>query len=205
MLADARAESERLYRLVEDLVVLGRVERGRLVVDVEPLELRRLLERSVAQLSAELPSIDIVLTTPPVVPIVSGEATYVEQILRNLLENAAKYSPAGTTVAVTARGDGPDVVVSVEDAGPGVSDEALPHLFELFYRDPGTAANASGSGIGLFVCKHLAEAMGGRMEARRRPEGGSVFAFSLPVLAADDGVRSARWWTRDEAGFAIRM
>lgn len=186
ILADARAESERLYRLVEDLVVLGRVERGRLVVDVEPLELRRLLERCVAQLRAELPSIDIVLAIPAALPIVSGEATYVEQILRNLLENAAKYSPAGTTVIVAVAADGPDVIVSVTDSGPGVSDDALPHLFELFFRDPGASRMASGSGIGLFICKHLAEAMGGRMEAHRRPEGGSVFAFSLPVLAADE-------------------
>lgn len=186
LLADARAESERLYRLVEDLLVLGRVERGRLVVDAEPLEPRRLLERATAHLASGLPSIRVDLQLPASLPIVSGEATYVEQILRNLLENAAKYGPAGTNVIVSARHAGPEVVVSVLDDGPGVAAASLPYIFDLFYRDPGMARTVAGSGIGLFVCRNLAEAMGGGMLARQGPAGGSEFTFSLPVLASDE-------------------
>jgi PAS domain S-box-containing protein len=187
MLADARAESERLYRLVEDLLVLSRVERGRLVVESEPLQLRRLLARVVTHMASELPSVSISLKTPDYLPVVSGEATYVEQILRNLLENAAKYSPAGTDVCVSAKHVGSEVVIAVVDGGPGIPTASIDHIFDLFYRDPSMARTVAGSGIGLFVCRNLAEAMGGRMHADTGPDGGALFTFSLPILAGDEG------------------
>jgi len=194
LLEDVRSESERLHRLVEDLLVLSRVERGRLVVDAEPLEPRRLLERAVAHEAAELPSIEISLDIAPDLPIVAGEATYVEQILRNLLGNAAKYTPAGTSVHVSARrtGDGGEdgdedaVAIRVVDNGPGVPDASIERIFELFYRDPDSARIASGSGIGLFVCASLVTAMGGRIWAHRREGGGSEFGFTLRVLVPDE-------------------
>lgn len=186
MLDDVRAESERLHRLVEDLLVLSRVERGALVVDAEPLEPRRLLERIVAHEAAELPTIDIQLELEPSLPIVAGEATYVDQIVRNLLGNAAKYTPLGTPVRVSARRESDGVAIRVEDAGPGVPEASMERIFELFYRDPDSARFAAGSGIGLFVCANLVKAMGGRMWVRRRPEGGSEFGFTLRVLESDE-------------------
>lgn len=198
LLEDVRSESERLHRLVEDLLVLSRVERGRLVVDAEPLEPRRLLERAVAHEAAELPSIEITLDIAPDLPIVAGEATYVEQILRNLLGNAAKYTPAGTSVRVSARrhedgaegGDRDAVAIRVVDDGPGVPDASIERIFDLFYRDPDSSRTVSGSGIGLFVCASLVNAMGGRIWAHRREGGGSEFGFTLRVLVPDEDLRS---------------
>ncbi len=187
MLADAHAESERLYRLVEDLLVLSRVERGRLVVESEPLQLGRLLERVVTQMASELPSVNITLRASESLPVVSGEATYVEQILRNLLENAAKYSPLGTDVYVSAEHVGTEVAIAVVDEGPGIPAASLEHIFELYYRDPSMARTFAGSGIGLFVCRNLTEAMGGRLDAAAGPDGGAAFTFTLPVLAGDAG------------------
>ena len=186
LLEDVRAESERLHRLVEDLLVLSRAERGRLVIDAEPLQPRRLLERIVAHESPELPSIQIETRLAPDLPVVAGESTYVEQIVRNLLGNAAKYTPVGTRVVVEAERRDHVVEVRVSDDGPGVPDESLRRVFDLFYRDPDSARSVAGSGIGLFVCRSLVEAMGGRMWAIRRPEGGSEFGFTLRVLEADD-------------------
>ena len=186
LLEDVRAEAGRLHRLVEDLLVLSRVERGRLSVDPEPLEARRLIERIVAKESAELPTLRVTASVEPHLPVVAGEETYVEQIIRNLLGNAAKYTPAGTHVVVDVRGEGEDVAIRVCDDGPGVPDASIEHLFELFYRDPQSARTVSGSGIGLFVCSTLVEAMGGRMWARRRPEGGSEFGFTLRHIDIDD-------------------
>ena len=190
LLEDVRAESERLHRLVEDLLVLSRVERGRLVVDAEPLEPRRLLERIAAHEAVELPSIDIVLDLADDLPIVAGEATYVEQILRNLLGNAAKYTRRGTAVTVSARQEGDEVVVRVIDRGPGIPEGSAERLFELFYRDPDSARTVSGSGIGLFICASLVQAMGGRIWARRLEERGSEFGFTMHVLEADDDYSS---------------
>ena len=186
MLADVRAESERLHRLVEDLLVLSRVERGRLVVDAEPLQLSRLLGQVVAHEAEELPSIHVHLILPAALPVVSGEATYVEQIVRNLLENAAKYGPADTDVVVSAERVDDDVVIRVSDDGPGIPRASWDHIFDLFYRDPETARSVAGSGIGLFVCHNLVEAMGGTMTVAASPSGGAEFAFSLPILSSDD-------------------
>ena len=193
LLEDVRSESERLHRLVEDLLVLSRVERGRLVVDAEPLEPRRLLERAVAHEASELPSIDITLDIAPDLPIVAGEATYVEQILRNLLGNAAKYTPAGTSVVVSARrvgsqdgAAGEAVAIRVIDQGPGVPLASIDRIFELFYRDPDSARTVSGSGIGLFICASLVNAMGGRIWAALPADAGTEFGFTLRVLASDE-------------------
>jgi PAS domain S-box-containing protein len=188
MLEDVRAESERLHRLVEDLLVLSRAERGRLVIDAEPLQPRHLLESIVAHETAELPSISIETVLDLDLPIVAGDETYVEQIVRNLLGNAAKYTPPGTHVVVDARRREDVVEIRVCDDGPGVPEGSLPRIFDLFYRDPASAKAIAGSGIGLFVCRSLVEAMGGRMWADRRPEGGSEFGFTLRVIEADDVV-----------------
>jgi PAS domain S-box-containing protein len=185
LLDDVRAESERLHRLVEDLLVLSRVERGRLAVETEPIELRRLFQRVVEHEAVELPSISIRATTPDWLPIVAGDPTYVEQILRNLLGNAAKYTPPGTVVAVSAEPDGDAVVVRVADEGPGIQPESRDHLFDLFYRDPTSARAVAGSGIGLFVCASLVEAMGGRIWVEDAPGGGALFAFTLRTLDPD--------------------
>jgi PAS domain S-box-containing protein len=202
LLADVRAESERLHRLVEDLLVLSRVEHGRLIVETEPIEPRRLIERIVAWAAAEHPGIVIGLEAGPFLPIVAGEATYVEQIMRNLLDNAAKYSPEGTAVTVSTALETDAVAFRVIDEGHGISEASAPRLFELFYRDPEQARTTSGSGIGLFVCASLVHAMGGRIWALRRPEGGSEFGFTLRVVEADDDVLTLEPASDDSASQA---
>ena len=156
LLQDVRSETERLHRLVEDLLVLSRVERGRLDVETEPLELRRLLERIVASETVELPTIDLQLVMPPDLPIVAGEATYVEQIVRNLLGNAAKYTPPGTTVQVEAKTMGDEVAIRVLDDGPGhPARVGRPTCSSCSTAIPTSARTVAGSGIGLFVCASL--------------------------------------------------
>jgi signal transduction histidine kinase len=162
------------------------VERGRLDVEAEPLQLSRLLGQLVATEAIERPSIVIELDVEPDLPIVAGESTYVGQVLRNLLGNAAKYSPPGTRVVVSARREREGVAVRVSDEGPGISEEVAQRGFELFFRDPDMAGLVAGSGIGLFVCASLVQAMGGEIWARRRPEGGSEFGFLLRILEPDD-------------------
>ncbi|HSL77987.1 MAG TPA: ATP-binding protein, partial [Candidatus Limnocylindrales bacterium] len=185
LLEDVRSEAERLHRLVEDLLVLSRVERGRLEIEAEPIEPRRLLERIVLHEGNELPSVTVETDLEPDLPIVAGESTYVEQIVRNLLNNAAKYSPIGSKVVVSARRVDGAVEVRVTDDGPGIPPGSIDRIFELFYRDPTSSRLVAGSGIGLFVCASLAEAMGGRIWARRPEAGGTEVGFSLRVLEAD--------------------
>jgi signal transduction histidine kinase len=188
LIDDIAVESERLFRLVEDLLVLTRAERGHVAVEAEPLELRRLLARVIEHEQARLPGLDIRPDIPRDLPVVAGEETYVEQIVRNILSNAAKYTPRGTKVIVRAEQIGDTVAVRVLDDGPGIDQAAAERAFELFFRDPISARSVAGSGIGLFVCASLVEAMGGTIWARPRPEGGAEFGFTLRVLLDDETV-----------------
>jgi signal transduction histidine kinase len=179
---DVSAEAERLFRLVEDLLVMARVERGGLQMANEPVLLQRVLAGAIRLEKAHWPEMQIALNGPVDLPAVVGDATYVEQVARNLLSNAAKYSPPHEEIEVLlgdAEDDGDEITVRVLDRGEGFASAEADDLFELFYRSPATAAQASGAGIGLFVCRRLVTAMGGRIWARPRPGGGAEFGFAL--------------------------
>ena len=203
LLEDVRSEAERLHRLVEDLLVLSRVERGRLEIEAEPIEPRRLLDRIVTQEARELPTITVETELEPDLPIVAGESTYVEQIVRNLLNNAAKYTPIGSRVVVSARKADGDIEVRVTDDGPGVPPASIERIFELFYRDPSSSRLVAGSGIGLFVCASLVEAMGGTIWASRPAAGGTEIGFTLRILEPDaDDADEHRVLTRRDRSVA---
>jgi K+-sensing histidine kinase KdpD len=189
LLRDVRDEAERLNLLIEDLLVLSRSERGRIEAAVEPVEPRRVLRRVVAVEATRWPLIRFTTHFDEDLPVVAGEDVYVEQVTRNLLANAAKYGPAGGAVVVSAEQVGDEVLIRVLDEGPGLGSVDMDRLFDLFYRASKTARKASGSGIGLFVCARLVEAMGGRMWAHDRPEGGAEFGFALRIFD-EDGRRS---------------
>jgi signal transduction histidine kinase len=187
ILADVGGEADRLYRLVEDLLVITRVERGHLDVGDDPVSLRPILARLVASERLRLPDQTFSIHVPADLPSIRGEETYLEQVLRNLLGNAAKYGGEASLVVVTAEATPAAVVIRVLDEGPGISEDEAEALFELFYRSPSVASMAGGAGIGLFVCRQLVLAMGGRIHAERRPEGGAAFVVTLPRYD-DDGV-----------------
>ncbi|HKG57818.1 MAG TPA: ATP-binding protein [Candidatus Limnocylindrales bacterium] len=184
---DVEAEADRLYRLVEDLLVLSRAERGRVESASEPLVIGHVLRRAVDAEAARWPTRRFALEMERGLPLVLGEETYVEQIVRNLLTNAAKYSDVGDPIEVHVASVEGDVVVTVLDEGIGISADDEERVFELFYRSPLVSRKASGAGIGLFVTRQLVEAMGGRVWARPRPERGTEVGFALPVLAVEDG------------------
>ena len=183
---DIEVEADRLFRLIEDLLVLSRLERGNLALIDEPVHVVRIVERVVASESGRWPTTVFELPNEPRAYLVRGDETYIEQILRNLLGNAAKYSPGGSTVRIEIDSDDAEVAVRVLDEGPGVTAAEVEQLFSLFYRSPTTAASAAGAGIGLFVCRRLIDAMGGHIWARVREHGGSEFGFALSVYPTDN-------------------
>ena len=186
--------AERLARLVEDLVILVRAEHGAIAAADEPVRLEPVLGHVVAAEIERWPDVPVDLIVDGPLPLVRGEERYLEQVLGNLLSNAAKYNSPDGRVQVRAAAEGDGVVVRVLDDGPGIVEEEADRLFDLFYRSGSTARSVSGSGIGLYVCRRLVEAMSGSIAARRRPEGGSEFAVSLLLYADDvdlpDGVAS---------------
>jgi signal transduction histidine kinase len=181
LVADLEAEADRLYRLVEDLLVLSRSERGTIERADDPVIVQRVVERVVRSEQERWPGIKFE-TDAGAAATARGDDTYVEQVVRNLIGNAAKYSPAGSVVSIVVDDTAEGVRVRVLDDGPGINVDESARLFELYYRSPLTAGVSSGAGIGLFVCRALVEAMGGRIWATPRPGGGSEFGFVLAPL-----------------------
>ncbi len=180
--SDITDEAERLHRLVEDVVALNRFGENAGDIGAEPVLLQRVLPKVIDSEEGRWPGVTFRADIEPNLATVVADPTYVEQVFRNLLSNAAKYGGAGTTIDVIAAPGVDEVTVRILDDGPGFPAEEADRLFERFYRSPGTAAAASGAGIGLFVCARLVAAMGGRVWARPRPEGGAEFGFALGVL-----------------------
>jgi PAS domain S-box-containing protein len=179
---DITAEAERLHRLVEDLLVLARTERGVSMRIADPVLVRHIIPRVVADEQRFWPGLEVVTSVAPL-PTATGDAAYVEQVLRNLLSNAAKYGASSGPIEVSAEASATAIAVTVRDHGPGIANEDLPYVFDLFYRASSAVRSASGAGIGLFVCRQLVEAMGGQIWARRPDDGGTEFGFTLPLYA----------------------
>jgi signal transduction histidine kinase len=117
----------------------------------------------------------------PAVPIVDADPHRVEQVLRNLIDNAVKYSPGGGMIVIRGEVDETQVTISVSDQGPGIAPEHLNRLFDKFYRvESGLGRHVVGSGLGLPIARTIVESHGGRIWAESRPGEGSTFYFTLP-------------------------
>ena len=187
-IADIEAESDRLYRLVEDLLVLSRAEAGRVEFDPEPVNLSRLVRHIVDTEAQRCPDRRYVVHVPPDLPLIEAEPTYLEQVVRNFLTNAAKYSEAPSAIEVDLAVEGAEILLRVLDRGIGVDEETAGRAFDLYFRTAQATRAAAGAGIGLFVCRQLVEAMGGRTWMLPRNGGGTEVGFRLAVAPIEDDV-----------------
>jgi signal transduction histidine kinase len=179
-----RAEAERLGRIVADFLDVARLERGL------PLSLRRapidpapVIADAVDVFRRTRTTHRLELHVNGALPRVEADADALDRVLKNLISNALKYSPAGTCVRVRARPEPGAVAVDVEDEGPGVTGEELTRIFEPYYRAPSTARVERGTGLGLAVVKSLVEAHGGRVHAERAPGRGTRMTFVIPAIS----------------------
>jgi signal transduction histidine kinase len=180
------AQSERLGRLVDQLLELSRLESGDLPLHREELRLRPLVSRVLSEIEVTRGrrDVDLAQDVPEDLPPVFADAERVHQVLFNLLDNAMRFTPAGGRVRVTASRQNGSVDVAVADTGPGIAPEHLPRLFERFYRvDTARSRDEGGTGIGLAIARSVIEAHGGRIWAQSEPGKGSTFTFELPVAA----------------------
>jgi two-component system sensor histidine kinase KdpD len=166
-------EAERLDRIVANILSLSRIESGTYLPDLEPTDLRDLVEMSTRRLHRLLEHLRVELDLPADLPLVEADPIQIDQVLTNLLENAARYSPSGAPVTVAARPVGLLVEVSVADHGPGL-DPGI----ELFTPRP-RGGGAASLGIGLAICRAIIESHGGTITAGAGSNGGARFAFTL--------------------------
>jgi two-component system sensor histidine kinase KdpD len=182
-------EAEHLNRLVTNLLDLSRIEAGALRADLEPLDLEDVVDAVVARLGDRLAGRTLTIELPgPATPVLA-DPVFLDQIVTNLLENAAKYVPDGARVRIRAAAAQGTIRLTVEDSGPGVPANALPRLFEKFFRVPGSPGRSRpGTGVGLAVVRGLAEAMNGRVAARQSELGGLAVDVDLPLAPAPAAV-----------------
>jgi len=177
-------ESERMSILVEDLLLLARLDDGR-PLEREPVELDEVVGEAVETAQAVDPDRAIDLHAEPAT--VLGDRVRLRQIVDNLLANVRAHTPPGTPTSVSVTRRNGSAEISVTDAGPGLDEEHLEHLFERFYRaDPSRARASGGVGLGLAIVAAVAEAHGGTASASSRPGEGTTVAIALP-LAGDAG------------------
>ena len=197
-----RGEVRHLSRLIDDLFELSQIESGALRLELAPTDVPELVIQMLEAYEAPARDAAVALEheADAAMPRVSADAARLMRVLRNLIDNALRYTPAGGRVQVAARLDGAGrraVRVAVRDTGPGLPEGESERVFERFYRGArartrGDAhisggvggSSTSGAGLGLTIARGLVQAHGGRMWAENHPEGGAVFQFTLPLSGA---------------------
>lgn len=186
------AETDRLNRLVANLLDMTRLEGGVMTVNKEWQSLEEIIGVVLRRLAGRLAEHSVKTALPVDLPLVPCDDVLIQQVLMNLLENAVKYSPPGSAIEISAYAAGRNVIVAVADEGRGITPGDEQRVFDKFYRvDPG--GTPGGVGLGLAICRGILELHGGRIWAENRPTGqGAIFRFSLPanVSAASAGATS---------------
>jgi two-component system OmpR family sensor kinase len=178
-------ESARMAQLIEDLLVLAKLDEHRPLAS-DPIELVGLVLESVDTARAVAPTWPIHVRADEALEIM-GDRSALRQVVDNLLSNVRSHTPDGTTATVTVERRGKDAIVQVSDDGPGFTTEQSAHLFERFFRVDASRArgNGGGSGLGLSIVAAIVAAHGGRVEARPGPSGGATFTVRLPASKSD--------------------
>jgi signal transduction histidine kinase len=175
--------TERMERLVKDLLRLARLDAGQETLDLVPCETRALTETIVAELTlaATARGQRLETTIGTGAETLRGDLAKLQDVLRNLVANAIAYAPEHSTVRIDADRVGDAIALSVSDEGPGIPEEDLSRVFERFYRvDKSRGRDAGGTGLGLAIVKHLVELHTGEVRAENRSEGGARFTVLLP-------------------------
>jgi two-component system, OmpR family, sensor histidine kinase KdpD len=178
LLTIVNEETDRLHRIVSEAVQMGRIDAGKVSLQRSPHPLHEIVTGawSDLKLSASRLRLDI-----PDLPPLFVDGDLIGQAMKQILDNADRYSPPGSPIAVSARLASDSVVVSVADCGPGVKADEQSRIFDKFYRGMHSSRFREGTGMGLSIAKGIIEAHGGKITVSARPEGGSVFSVQLPL------------------------
>jgi heavy metal sensor kinase len=184
-LEETLQEISRMTELVDALLTLARADEGTAPLHREPVDLRTLVDeaRETGELLAEEAGVRMEVTTPHQPVVVPVDATRIRQLILNLLTNAVKYTPAGGSVRVLLGRANGRVTISVADSGIGIAPGDLPHIFDRFWRADSARTRTGerpGAGLGLAICKWIAEAHGGQIDVVSRPGRGTTFTVTLP-------------------------
>ena len=181
-------ETDRLNAMVSDAIRVARVEAGNVKVEMQPSKIVDLIDPAVRRLSGRTEERAITVELPAGLPRVNADRELIPVVIGHLVENALKYSPAGSPVAVTARAERGLAIVTVADRGPGIAPEDRERVFRRFYRGDRARAQAAGTGMGLAIASEIIKLHGGRIWVEDDPPGsGARLSFSLPRTEEGSG------------------
>jgi len=169
-----------MSELVAKVLQMTRLDTGFIELRSDWTSVAEITGSVLARLEERLANHLLVVDIPTDLPLVRADAILVEQAMANLVENAARHTPAGTVVRVSAQHHGNELIISVEDRGPGIAEGNLEQVFEKFHRGSGEHVG-TGVGLGLAICRAVVGLHGGRVWVERPPTGGAAFRFTLPV------------------------
>jgi two-component system sensor histidine kinase KdpD len=172
-------EAERLSRLVNNLLDITRIESGAIRLNQSVVPLEEIIGSALNRLETALQGRPVHVRIPEDLPPVSADDVLLEQVFVNILDNAARYTPAASPLTIVAARSGQDISVEICDSGPGFAPGEEQRIWEKFYR--GSAGVGAGAGLGLAICKAIVMAHGGAIEAVNLPEGGACFRIKLPA------------------------
>lgn len=179
MVDEIQEATRRLNRLVGNLLNMTRLESGHVKPKLDWCEVSDLVHVTVKDIEKDLGRHTVNVDLAASLPLVRMDFVLMQQVLTNLLLNAAVHTPAATNVQIQANAQNESLILTVADNGPGLPPDALPYIFDKFYRAP--AAPAGGTGLGLAIVKGFVEAQGGRVEAANQAQGGACFRIYLPL------------------------
>jgi signal transduction histidine kinase len=182
MLEVVKGDSDRLYRTIEELLSLSRMESGRAQFQFRDISARETILSAVEPLKQLFvdKNLRLSVTVPDDLPSVKADPMAIHSALTNLLSNALKFTPPGGEVTVAANADDATIAFTVKDTGPGIPSEYRTRIFEKFFRVP-TSAGPSGAGLGLSITKSIIEAHHGRIDFTCPSTGGVIFRFHVPI------------------------
>jgi two-component system, OmpR family, sensor histidine kinase KdpD len=185
LLATLQDEAERLNRFVNNLLDMTRLESGALELKLDLVDIAEIVGAALERAGSVLAHHRVELVIAADLPMLRLDQILFEQVLFNLLDNAAKYAPPGSRIDVHARREGDIVAIEVSDEGPGIPPEDFERIFDKFYRVQAQDRRRAGTGLGLAICRGFVEAQGGRIDARnRRDRSGAVLTIRVPVPEA---------------------
>jgi two-component system sensor histidine kinase KdpD len=174
-------EADRLNNLAAEVIAMARIEAGKLHLEKRPVPAAELISSALLELDAALKGRPIALRVPEGLPPAEADPEFIAQVLKQIVENALKYSPEGSPITLSAGVEGERIVIGVGDRGPGIEENERARVFDKFFRGRRHRFETKGTGMGLAIAKGIVEAHGERIWVESEPGQGSVFYFSLPA------------------------
>ena len=174
-------EADRLNHLAAEVIAMARIEAGKLHLEKRPVSAAELISSALLELAAALKGRPIALGVPEGLPPAEADPEFIAQVLKQIVENALKYSPEGSPITLSAGVEGERIVIGVGDRGPGIEENERTRVFDKFFRGRRHRFETKGTGMGLAIAKGIVEAHGERIWVESEPGQGSVFYFSLPA------------------------